>query len=84
MARQTGRVSWFNNALRMGLLSYEGGATVVCRFDAIRCNGYQTLIQGEAVEFDLVPGVNGLTAANVRRISQSSAREVRSGPMCAG
>ncbi len=62
-----GRVAWFNNALRCGFLSQEDGPDVFCRFDAIRCAGFQTLIQGEAVEYEIAESFRGPVATNVRR-----------------
>ncbi len=67
MTQHRGRVCWFNNALRCGFLSQEDGPDVFCRSDAIRCAGFQTLIQGEAVEYEITEDFRGPVAANVRR-----------------
>ena len=62
-----GTVKWFNEAKGFGFISQEGGEDVFVLFSAIQGNGFKTLAEGEAVEFDVTQGPKGLQAANVRK-----------------
>ena len=68
IGQHVGRVCWFNNDLRMGFLSREDGPYVLCRASAIQGTAYQTLIQGETVEYDIAQGLSGPVASNVQRL----------------
>ena len=68
MSQLTGKVAWFNNAKGFGFLSHENGPDVFCHFSAIETEGYKSLGEGEAVEFDIVKGDKGPQAANVKRL----------------
>ena len=65
MAR--GTVKWFNEAKGFGFISQEGGEDVFVHFSAIQGDGFKTLAENDAVEFDVTNGPKGLQAANVRR-----------------
>ena len=63
MAR--GKVKWFNDAKGYGFIEQEGGEDVFVHFSAIQGDGYRSLSEGQAVEFDVTKGPKGLQAANV-------------------
>jgi len=62
-----GTVKWFNEAKGFGFISQESGEDVFVHFSAIQGDGFKTLVEGEALEFDVTRGPKGLQAANVRK-----------------
>jgi len=63
----TGKVKWFNNAKGYGFIGRDGGADVFVHYSAIVAEGYKTLQEGDAVEFEIVQGQKGPQAANVTK-----------------
>lgn len=64
----TGTVKWFNNEKGFGFISRSDGADVFVHHSAIDMQGYRSLAEGQAVEFDVQEGPKGLQAANVRPV----------------
>jgi cold shock protein len=67
--RVVGQVKWFNNAKGYGFIGRDGGNDVFVHYSAIVGDGYRSLQEGEAVEFEIVQGQKGPQAANVMRVS---------------
>jgi cold shock protein len=67
--RITGKVKWFNNAKGYGFIEREGGSDVFVHFSAVQGNGFRTLEEGQAVEFEIVDGPKGPQAGNVTKPS---------------
>jgi CspA family cold shock protein len=65
MSRISGTVKWFNDAKGFGFIQREGGPDVFVHFSAIESNGFKSLAEGDAVEFEIVDGQKGPQAANV-------------------
>jgi CspA family cold shock protein len=63
--RTSGNVKWFNDAKGFGFITSENGDDVFVHFSAIQGNGFRSLAEGAAVEFDVVQGPKGLQASNV-------------------
>ncbi len=63
-----GTVKWFNDSKGFGFIEQETGGDVFVHFSAIAGNGFKSLSEGDAVEFDVVNGPKGLQAANVSRV----------------
>jgi CspA family cold shock protein len=64
----TGTVKFFNAEKGFGFISREGGDDVFVHFSNIQSEGYKSLDEGQAVEFDVAPGRKGEEAQNVRAI----------------
>lgn len=64
----TGKVKWFNAEKGYGFIEREDGGDVFVHFSAIQADGFKTLEEGQAVEFDVVEGPRGEQAANVVRL----------------
>lgn len=60
-----GKVKWFNAEKGYGFISTEDGKDVFVHFSAIQSEGYKTLEEGQAVEFDITDGPKGPQATNV-------------------
>ena len=64
----TGKVKWFNAEKGYGFIEREDGGDVFVHFSASQSEGFKTLEEGQAVEFDVVEGNRGEQAANVVRL----------------
>ena len=67
--RVKGTVKWYNEAKGFGFIGMEGGPDVFVHYNAIQVNGYRTLPEGAAVEFDLGKGPKGPQAENVQLLA---------------
>ncbi|MBI1819646.1 MAG: cold-shock protein [Nitrospirae bacterium] len=63
-----GTVKWFNASKGYGFLSQENGEDVFVHFSEIKGDGYKTLNEGEAVEFEVTKGAKGPQATSVVKI----------------
>jgi CspA family cold shock protein len=64
-----GTVKWFNPEKGYGFISQEGGEDLFVHWSEIQMDGYKTLDEGAAVEFEVTEGDNGkLQASNVRKL----------------
>ena len=61
----TGTVKWFDNSKGFGFIARESGRDVFVHHTAIQGEGYKSLEEGQAVEFEVVQGPKGEQAANV-------------------
>ncbi len=64
----TGTVKFFNAEKGFGFISREQGDDVFVHYSNIQGDGYRSLDEGQAVEFDVAPGRKGEEAQNVRAI----------------
>ena len=64
-----GTVKWFNPDKGYGFISREDGDDLFVHYSEIQMDGFKTLDEGQAVEFDITTGQNGkLQASNVRKL----------------
>ena len=66
MAR--GKVKWFNNQKGYGFITPESGKDVFVHHSAIQGDGYKSLNEGQAVEFEIRQGPKGEEAVNVVKL----------------
>jgi len=58
-------VKWFNASKGFGFIQRQSGEDVFVHFSAIQSEGYRSLTDGQAVEFEVTRGPKGLQATNV-------------------
>lgn len=63
-----GTVKWFNNQKGYGFITPESGKDVFVHFSAIQGDGYKSLEEGQAVQFEITNGPKGEQATNVTKI----------------
>ena len=63
-----GTVKWFNNQKGYGFISDEEGNDVFVHYTGLNMEGFKTLEEGQAVEFDVVSGTKGPQATNVTKL----------------
>ena len=64
----TGTVKWFNNQKGYGFISDSEGNDIFVHYSGLVMDGFKTLEEGQAVQFDVVQGNRGEQAANVVRL----------------
>lgn len=60
-----GTVKWFNNQKGYGFISDENGNDVFVHYTGLNMDGFKSLEQDDAVEFDIQDGAKGPQAINV-------------------
>ncbi|MBO3088739.1 cold-shock protein [Cellulomonas dongxiuzhuiae] len=64
-----GTVKWFNAEKGFGFITPVGGSQdLFVHFSAIQADGYRTLEEGQAVEFEVGQGTKGPQAEQVRPV----------------
>ncbi len=66
--RVKGTVKWFNADKGYGFITPENGADVFVHYSEIQSNGFRTLEEGAAVEFEITDGKKGKQASAVKLV----------------
>ena len=61
----TGKVKWYNAEKGYGFITAEDGKDVFVHYSQIQSEGYKSLDEGQAVEFEINDGPKGPQATNV-------------------
>ena len=56
MSKEQGTVKWFNAGKGFGFIQRQSGEDVFVHFSAIVAEGYKSLNEGQAVEFEVTKG----------------------------
>lgn len=64
----TGTVKFFNNEKGYGFISRDDGDDIFVHYSNISSDGYRSLDEGQAVEFEVGPGRKGDEALNVTAV----------------
>ena len=65
----TGTVKWFNNQKGYGFISDQDGNDVFVHYSGLNMEGFKSLDEGEAVEYDVIQGQKGPQAVNVTKLN---------------
>ena len=66
--RKKGTVKWFNNKKGYGFITPEGDSKdIFAHFSEIQGEGYKSLNEGDAVEFEIADGPKGAYAKGISR-----------------
>jgi len=60
-----GTVKWFNNSKGYGFIEQDNGDELFVHFSGIKGQGFKSLREGQAVEFDIEQDPKGPRAVNV-------------------
>lgn len=63
-----GTVKWFSNSKGYGFISDENGKDVFVHYSGLNMEGFKSLEEDQAVEFDVVDGAKGPQATNVTKL----------------
>ncbi len=78
MPSATGKVKWFNDQKGFGFISMdETGKDVFVHHTVIEGDGFKTLRDGEAVEYEYEEGPKGIRATRVTRSAEALAESNR-------
>ncbi|HLC16291.1 MAG TPA: cold-shock protein [Thermodesulfovibrionia bacterium] len=64
----TGTVKWFNNSKGYGFITGEDGKDVFVHYTSIEANGFRSLSEGQAVQYDIEQGQKGPKAIKVVKL----------------
>lgn len=65
---ETGTVKWFNESKGFGFIARANGEDVFVHYKAIAGEGFRSLREGDAVEFEVAEGPKGLRAVSVKKV----------------
>jgi CspA family cold shock protein len=63
-----GMVKWFNDQKGYGFITGEDGKDIFAHFSAIQGEGFKSLKEGQAVEFEITTGPKGNQASNIAKV----------------
>jgi len=76
----TGKVKWFDSKKGYGFIIGEDGKEIFVHFSGIVKDGFKSLVEGEAVTYEIESGAKGEQAVNVATLAQNMEGADRSAP----
>jgi CspA family cold shock protein len=70
-----GTVKWFNPRKGYGFIATADGRDLFVHYSSVSGDGYKTLVEGDAVTFEIVEGEKGQKAENVVAKSAAAPKE---------
>jgi CspA family cold shock protein len=64
----TGKVKWFSDTKGYGFVTSDDGVDAFVHYSDISGEGFRSLQEGDAVEYEIQEGPKGIKAINVRKI----------------
>ena len=71
----TGTVKWFDSKKGFGFIVGDEGEDVFVHFSVIQGDGFRSLKDGEAVDYEVERGAKGLLAKTVRRLTAAAVKD---------
>ena len=68
----TGNVKWFDTKKGFGFIVGPEGQDVFVHFSSIEGDGFRSLKDGEAVDYDIQQGAKGYSASRVKRLATAN------------
>lgn len=66
----TGKVKWFDGKKGYGFIIGEDGKEIFVHFTGIVKDGFKSLVEGQAVTFEVGQGAKGEQAVNVKVVEK--------------
>ena len=66
----TGKVKWFDSKKGYGFIIGEGRKEIFVHFSGIVKDGFKSLVEGEAVTYEIESGAKGEQAVNVATLAK--------------
>ena len=63
-----GTVKWFNNQKGYGFINQKDAYDVFVHYSGLNMEGFKSLEEGQAVEYEVVNGAKGPQATNVTKL----------------
>lgn len=63
----TGKVKWFNDTKGFGFIAADDGTDVFAHYSEIQGDGFKSLAEGDAVEFEVIQGDKGPKATKITK-----------------
>ena len=71
----SGTVKWFDPKKGFGFIVGDEGEDIFVHFSVIEGDGFRSLKDGEAVEYEVERGAKGLLAKAVRRVTTGAVKD---------